>query len=99
MTCSHCVNGLRPLEWTDPLEIAVCLCPSGQVYRQATNNGRVVEALWQVWCAVHQVEPGRVYLMEQVWSAEELAAAGLRPAAAPANRAAALLAAGQKGKR
>jgi hypothetical protein len=99
VTCEHCVNGLRPLEWTDPLEVAVCLCQAGQAYRQATNNGHAAVPLWQVWCAQHQVEPERVRLMEQVWSAEELTAAGLRPAAAPANRAAALLAAGQRGKR
>lgn len=103
MSCEHCVNGLRPLEWTDAKpgdlpDFAVCLCPAGQAYRRGENEGRRTVALWRVWCAVHQVDPSRVRLIEDIWSAEELAAAGLTmlAAAGPASRAAALLAKGRR---
>jgi hypothetical protein len=103
MTCDHCVNGLRPLEWTDakpgdPPEFAVCLCDAGQAYRRGVNNGRSAMPLWRVWCAQHRVDPSRVRLMEDVWTAEELAAVGLRNGPAPMSRAAALLAAGERRK-
>lgn len=104
MTCLHCVNGLRPLEWTDAKpgdlpEFAVCLCDAGQSYRRAENNGHQAVPLWQVWCAVHQVQPERVRLMEDVWSASELAAVGLGREVQPVQRASALLKAGERGKR
>jgi hypothetical protein len=104
VSCDHCVNGLRPLEWTDrapsePLDVAVCLCDAGQVYRRAVNEGHAAVPLWRVWCAQHQVPPERVKLMEDVWSASELADAGLRKAAEPQSRAAALLNSGARSKR
>lgn len=104
MTCDHCVNGLRPLEWTDatpgdPVDVAVCLCDAGQEYRRATNEGRRTVPLWRVWCAVHQVDPSRVFLLEDVYSGAELEAAGLRKAPVSLSREAALLAAGRKVKR
>lgn len=101
MTCDHCVNGLRPLEWTDarpgdPIDVAVCLCDAGQAYRRAENEGHATVPLWRVWCAVHQVDPSRVFMLEQIYSRDELAAVGLVASAAPASREAALLARGKR---
>lgn len=104
MTCEHCVNGLRPLEWTDakagdPVDIAVCLCEAGQAYRLGQNCGRRTVALWRVWCAAHQVDPSRVFMLEQVYSAAELAAVGLRTRdSGVASRESALLAKGRRSK-
>ncbi len=95
MTCPVCVNGLLVQEWTNaPADYAVCLCEAGQVYRRATNEGRDTVPLWRVWCAVHQVDPSRVFLLEQVYSAEELASVGLGASTDPVSREAALLAKG-----
>lgn len=101
MTCDHCVNGLRPIEWSDakpgePVDFAVCLCEHGQAYRRDTNEGHQTVPLWRVWCAIHQVDPSRVFLMEQVWTARELAAVGLGQAASPPARESVLLARGRK---
>lgn len=107
MTCATCQDtGFYPFvdaENTAPAEaitvadlhFAVCLCEVGQSLRRGENNGRRTVSLWRVWCAREQVDPSRVFLLEEVFSAEELAAAGLRRVAAPLSREAALLAAGR----
>lgn len=100
MTCDHCINGLRPIEWKDakpgaPWDFAVCLCESGQAYRRSENEGRKTVPLWRVWCARHQVDPSRVFMAEEVWSADELRAVGLI-AASQQSRADALLAKGRR---
>ena len=88
------------LDWADALaDYGVCLCPAAAWFRRKTNNGKPLTcAGWQVWAARYQVEPSRVYLLEQVYSKEELAAAGLAVGPA-ADREAQLIAAGRKGKR
>lgn len=98
MTCQACEGrGLLVQEWTnaDP-DFAICLCETGRVWRQASNNGHATVPLWRVWCARWQVDPGRMYLLEDVYSASELAAVGLAVTAPTVNREAALLAAGKK---
>ncbi len=97
MTCSVCAGkGLIRLNWADaPDEFALCLCAAGMAWRNNRNNGKPVPALWQVWCAQQQVDPSRVFKVEDVLTTDELAAQGL--SVAPVRSAeAALLAAGRK---
>jgi hypothetical protein len=84
---------------TDDLHFAVCLCAVGKQLRLDTNKGRNVTPLWQVWCAKNQVDPARVQLVEYVFEAEDLEAAGWKVAPSTANREASMLAAGKKPKR
>jgi hypothetical protein len=109
MSCEACVDmGLVPFVETDnpktapeidrdDLCFAICLCPVGQAYRKGTNNGKRVPAFWRVWCAREQIDPSRVFRVEDVYSREQLAAVGLvtQPASLE-NRRAALLAEGTK---
>jgi hypothetical protein len=106
VTCEHCIDGLRPLEWTDakpgdPIDIAVCVCAAGMALRKADNCGARCEPLWRVWCAVHGVDPSRVFMLEQVYTPEELRIVGLVPPAPPTgkSREAAILAAAAKVRR
>lgn len=97
MTCPVCIDGLLIVEWTDaPHDFAVCLCAAGQEWRCTTNNGHTVPAQWRVWCAKHGIDPKRMFMAEQVWTRDELAAVGLVAEAAQIDRAAALLAAGRR---
>lgn len=77
------------------LWFAVCLCDAGQTYRLDMNCGRQVAPLWRVWCAIHQVDPNRVFLLEDVFTAEQIAAAGYVASRQKPSREAALLAAGR----
>jgi hypothetical protein len=101
VTCPTCADkGLLRLPWDDDAEpgIGVCLCAAGLAMRVNRNRGREVLPLWRVWCAREQVDPARVYLLEDVLSAEELAEEGLtvQPKGAGQDREAALLAAARK---
>jgi hypothetical protein len=100
MTCANCDDkGLTVLNWTDAEpDYAVCLCSVGQELRRSTNEGKTTVALWRLWCAVHQVDPSRVRLLEDVHSVEELVQLGFgsQPSG---NRESALLAMAKKGKR
>lgn len=78
------------------LLFALCLCPAASWYRSDRNADKPTGSYgWQVWAAQHHVDPSRIYRIEDVWSAEELRAAGLERRSVPsvANREAALLAA------
>lgn len=101
VNCPICFDkGLAVLEWTDaPPDFGVCLCDAGQAMRRTENEGRAVTPLWRVWCALHQVDPSRVSMLEDVFTADELTAVGLRKAPANISREAALLAAGRKAKK
>lgn len=83
------------------LYFAVCLCEAGQAFRKAENEGVRTAPLWAVWCARNHVDLSRLFLIEDVLTVEELAAAGLRmpSASTPPSREAALLAAGRRPKR
>jgi hypothetical protein len=101
VSCPVCADkGLVRLPWDDDAEpgIGVCFCSAAAWYRSNKNAGKTVSVYgWQVWCAREQVDPARVYLLEDVLSAEELAEAGLaQPKAAQQDREAALLAAARK---
>lgn len=108
MSCDLCTDGFVPFVPKDHLKpvadttaadlyFAVCLCPTGQVWRNRENNGRKVAPLWAVWCARNQVDYRRVVMLESVYTASELAEAGLGHPEEQ-NRATALLARG-RGKR
>ena len=103
--CESCEDtGLVPFVYEgdpDPvtpedLRFALCLCDAGQSLRRSTNNGRPVPALWEVWAAMHQVPPSRIVRVEDVFSGEELAAAGFGQPVATIDREARLLAASRR---
>jgi hypothetical protein len=82
----------------DDLLFAVCLCEAGRRMRRNRNWAPTVP-LWQVWCAREQVNPERVSLVEHVYDAKTLKAAGLVPGVPSiADRSSALLAAGKRTK-
>jgi hypothetical protein len=100
VSCEVCSDrGILIVDWPAEGEpqYALCLCPAAGWYRRNTNAGKTVAYGWQVWCAVNQVPPDRVAKLEELYSAEELAAVGLGVAGAPAeDREAALLKAARK---
>jgi hypothetical protein len=101
VTCETC-DGLGMLiqEWTDaPHDFAVCLCQAGQAFRVAENRGRRTVPHWRVWCSRWQVDPSRVFLLEEVYSRDELAAAGLTAQPTAISREASLLAAGRRSRK
>lgn len=77
----------------------VCLCEVGQKFRVDTNNGRKTNPQWHLWAATNHVALDRVALVEDVYDAAELKAAGLTVQAPTADREASMLAAGKKAKR
>jgi hypothetical protein len=100
MSCRACADkGIIRLNWADaPDDFAVCLCLAGLSMRATTNQRRTVPARWRVWCAREQVDPAKVFMVEDVLTPEELAERGLsKPRSTAQSREAALLAAG-KGK-
>ena len=88
------------MDWTDaPPDFAICLCPAGRWYRSDRNAGKTTGFYgWQLWAAVHQVPFERVWMIEDVVSAGELAERGLgvQPPVSAESREAALLAAGKR---
>ena len=99
MTCTNCGDkGLTVLNWTDAdPDYAICLCPVGQQLRSTRNATKGnCSPLWQVWCALHQVDPARVLLLESVHSAEELAFLGFGPKQPSGGREQALLGMGRE---
>jgi hypothetical protein len=104
--CDFCTDGFVPFVplsnpkpdadvTKDDLHFAVCLCALGEVWRGRKNCGRKVAPLWAVWCAKHGVDYKRVCMVEDVYSASELEAAGLTRQPAQLSREAALLANGR----
>lgn len=98
--CAHCGDlGMAIQEWTDaPHDFAVCVCRAGDQWRNDDNNGRTVTPAWRVWCAREQVDPSRVFMLEDIYTAQELAAAGLSRQVADINREARLLASSRRRK-
>lgn len=101
MNCQSCADiGMIRVPWTDaPDDFAICLCAAGQSMRDDTNaNKRTGYALWQVWAYRQQIDPSRVFLIEEVLTPSELAERGFQAAVLPAvaqDRQTALLAAGR----
>lgn len=101
MSCAQCGDiGIIRVPWSDaPDDFAVCLCPSGRNMRQTRNARKDTGfALWEVWAAREQVDPARVFLLEDVLTPAELAERGFHASVselAVQSREAALLAAGR----
>lgn len=93
MSCRECEAGVVPFVWesnskpddaigAEDLCFAMCLCEDGQKMR-AYRNGmdeRSDFALWQLWAAREQVDPARVFRLEDVFPADVLARAGFNRA-------------------
>lgn len=95
--CPHCGDkGMIRVPWSDaPDDFAICLCAVGMLMRDDRNAGkRTGYALWQVWAYREQIDPSRVFLIEEILTPAELLERGFG-AVPVANREAALLAAGK----
>lgn len=98
--CPACEDkGIVRMAWTDSPEpgFLLCLCAAGMAWRNDQNNGKTTTPLWMVWCAKHQVPHEAVYLIEGVFTPEELREKGLIPPPSDASREAVLMS--RKGKR
>ena len=97
MSCHHCGGyGIAIQEWTDAdPDFAICVCPASLWFRARAGEQAYG---WQVWCSVHQVEPSRVFKLEELYTPQELATAGLVMPKQDMSREAALLAAGRRRK-
>jgi hypothetical protein len=100
MNCEVCSDkGIVRVNWADaPDDYAVCLCEEGLRLRVDRNHGKTVSTLWMVWCAREQIDPSRMFLIEEVLTPDELTERELRKPPVSMNREAALLAAGKQGK-
>lgn len=93
MTCIACddrglvallIDGHQP-DSKDDFVFALCLCPMGERWRSASNNGKPTNPAWHVWAAQQGIPHEHVVKLEDVSMPEELAAYGFReltPAAA-----------------
>ena len=101
MNCQSCADlGMIRVPWSDaPDDFAICLCEAGQSMRRSWNpdEDRSRFAVWQLWAAREQVDPSRVFFLEEVLTPQELAERGFDRSATPTAvaREAALLAAGK----
>jgi hypothetical protein len=93
-------RGIVRLNWADaPDDFAVCLCEMGLRLRVDRNHTAAsVAPLWRVWCAREQVDPSRMFLIEEVLTPSELRERGVREEPTVMDREAALLAAGKARK-
>lgn len=81
----------------DDLHFGICLCSKGRDLRWNRNGKAKTVPLWHVWAAREGIDHARVCLVEQVFTPDELTAAGLMAGAVPAqDRRAALLAEGTR---
>jgi hypothetical protein len=102
VTCSTCQDkGLVRVNWQDAdPDFAVCLCATGLSLRVDRNYTAAVSPRWHVWCAREQVDPSRVWMLEDILTPQELAERGfgVAPDVRVPDREAALLAAGKTRK-
>lgn len=101
--CAVCGDkGIIAVPWMDaPDDYAVCLCTTGRGLRVTTNCRAACAALWQVWAAREQIDPLRVFMLEDILTPEELTARGFGPPSVGTpveSRAAALLSASRARK-
>lgn len=99
VNCQSCADvGMIRVPWADaPDDFAICLCDAGLAMRDSRSRKDVSYALWELWAAREQVDPSRVFLLEEVLTPQELAERGFSMPAKPTQvaREAALLAAGK----
>lgn len=96
MNCPACDDfGILPVEYSDRTEqhFALCLCPMGEAWRRATNNGKPTNPLWHAWAARNQVPHERIVKLEDYATPKELAGLGFRELTAPADALGAIAAA------
>ena len=79
MSCPVCADrGIARIRYHsgDPDDFGVCLCAAGRPYRSERNGAGDLTpyGLWQVWAARAQVDPGRVFMIEELLDDAELAA-------------------------
>ena len=99
MRCAVCQDhGMLLQVWTDAEpDYAICLCPAAAWARSDLNAGKHTGSFgWQVWCARWQVDPARVYRLEEIYTPAELAAVGVLLAPLTEDHEAALLAASRR---
>lgn len=101
--CSTCGDkGIVAANWNDhPFDFAVCLCAAGLWYRSDENAGKRTGVYgWQVWAYREQIDPSRIFMLEEVLTPQELAERGFQMPQAPTlvARGSALLAASRKAK-
>lgn len=98
MNCQSCADvGMIRVPWSNaPDDFAICLCDAGREMRNETNVKDTGYALWQVWAAKEQVDPSRVYCLEEILTPQEITERGFTMQPVQATREAALLAAGRR---
>jgi hypothetical protein len=90
--------GVIRVPWSDaPDDFAICLCRAGAEMRNGRNVKQTEFALWQLWAAREQIDPSRVFFLEEVLTPQELSERGFSMPARPTAvaREAALMAAGK----
>ena len=99
--CSSCADkGLIRLNWADASEeYALCLCAAGQAWRKSENNGKSTNPYWHIWCAERGIDHAKVWCIEDVLTAAELAERGFSKAVAVAESRETALLRASKGKR
>ena len=95
MTCHACDgHGLFPVFYdNEPPHFALCLCPAGEAWRSAKNNGTPTNPLWHAWATQHGVPFDRIVKLEDYATPKELADFGFRELTAPADALGAIVAA------
>lgn len=78
MTCGSCGDfGICLIVYEDDVKVyAVCLCPTGERWRQFDK--KATGPAWHVWAAKNRIDRGRVLMLEDAVTPEELAARGFR---------------------
>lgn len=96
MTCPSCNGvGVFRVAYKDgsPSDFALCLCKVGEVMRCATNNGKPVTPQWQVWAFRNGIPIEHVAPMEDLLTADEMAARGFKELTTQADALSAIAAA------
>lgn len=79
--CPACDDfGIVPVAYSDVTEqhYALCLCPAGEAWRCATNNGKPTNPLWHAWAAKNGVPHAQIVKLEDYATPSEVAAYGFR---------------------
>lgn len=81
MTCAVCADhGVFKIAYRDgsDTDYAICLCPVGEQWRRATNNGKPCTPQWQIWAHRQGISLDRVHPIEDVLTDEELGERGFK---------------------
>lgn len=85
MTCRACDGfGIFPVLYDgEPPHFALCLCPAGETWRCAVNNGKPTNPRWHLWAARNAIPHERIVKLEDYATPKELAAFGFHELTAP----------------